>query len=98
MPTDLIILSGTALANKNVQGGAVQVFSRGLSYAGARNVMISLWNLPQDSRMTELVSFYKNKKAGMGDAQSLRQAQLLVMSRNRSPRSWAAFQLLGPGM
>lgn len=98
IPTDLVVLSGTALANKNVQGGAVQVISRGLSYAGARNVMMSLWNLPQDSRMTELVTFYKNKKAGMNDAQSLRQAQLLAMSRNRSPRSWAAFQLLGPGM
>jgi len=98
IPTDLVVLSGTALANKNVQGGAVQVISRGLSYAGAKNVMMSLWNLPQDSRMTELVTFYKNKKAGMNDAQSLRQAQLLAMSRNRSPRSWAAFQLLGPGM
>lgn len=98
IPTDLVVLSGTALANKNVQGGAVQVISRGFSYAGARNVMMSLWNLPQDSRMTELVTFYKNKKAGMGDAQSLRQAQLLAMSRNRSPRAWAAFQLLGPGM
>lgn len=98
MPNDLVILSQTSVNGDNCEGRGVQVFSRGLTYAGARNVMMSLWSSPDNSRVSELASFYQNKKQGLNAAKSLRQAQLLSMSRDRNPRNWAAFQLLGPGM
>ncbi len=98
IPNDLVILSQTSVNGENCEGKGIQVFSRGLSYAGARNVMMSLWSAPDNSRLNELVSFYQNKKQGLNAAKSLRQAQLLGMSRDRNPRNWAAFQLLGPGM
>lgn len=98
MPNDLVILSQTSVNGENCEGKGIQVFSRGLTYAGARNVMMSLWSAPDNSRVSELASFYQNKKQGLNAAKSLRQAQLLSMSRDRNPRNWAAFQLLGPGM
>lgn len=99
MPNDLVILSQTSVNGDNCEGKGIQVFSRGLTYAGARNVMMSLWSAPDNSnRVSELASFYQNKKQGLNAAKSLRQAQLLSMSRDRNPRNWAAFQLLGPGM
>lgn len=98
MPNDLVILSQTSVNGENCEGKGIQVFSRGLTYAGARNVMMSLWSSPDNNRVSELASFYQNKKQGLNAAKSLRQAQLLSMSRDRNPRNWAAFQLLGPGM
>jgi len=98
IPNDLVVLSGTAIKGNDQNGKAVQVVSRGLGYAGARNVMLSLWNTPCDTRTAEIGNFYKNKKRGMNDAQSLRQAQLLALSADRNPKAWAAFQLLGAGM
>jgi CHAT domain-containing protein len=44
-----------------------------------------------------LIEFYKGKQEGLNQAQSLRKAQLLALSKDPSPKSWAAFQLLGPG-
>jgi CHAT domain-containing protein len=97
LPNDLFVFSGTSVNTKDVQGVAVNVVSRGLSYAGVRNVLMSLWVEPDANRTAELMDFYKNKQAGMTQAQSLRKAQLVALSRDPSPRSWAAYQLFGPG-
>lgn len=97
LSNDLVVLSGTSINVKDVQGSAVKLFSRGLNYAGARNILMSLWQEPDPERTQELVEFYRNEQAGMSQAQSLRKAQMLALSRDPSPRSWAAFQLLGPG-
>ncbi|MBS2009504.1 MAG: CHAT domain-containing protein [Cyanobacteria bacterium SZAS TMP-1] len=97
MPSDLIVWSATSVNNKDVRGNAVKVFSRGLNYVGARNVLMSLWSQPDAQRIEELVNFYKGKQAGLNPAQSLRKAQLVGLSRDPSPSSWAAYQLLGPG-
>lgn len=98
IPSDLVVLSGTTLSGDQQEGTAVLMVSRGLAYAGARNVMMTLWETEPSQRISELVNFYKNKKQGLNAARSLRQAQLLSMSRDRSPRTWASFQLLGVGM
>ncbi|MBI5174877.1 MAG: CHAT domain-containing protein [Candidatus Melainabacteria bacterium] len=97
MASDLIVWSASSVNSKDVRGNAVKVFSRGLNYAGARNVLMSLWSQPESERIDELVNFYKSKQSGLGPAQSLRKAQLAALSRDRAPRTWAAFQLLGPG-
>lgn len=97
LPNDLMVWSGSSVLGKDIQGNAVKMFSRGLNYAGVRNVLMSLWSEPNAQRTEALVQFYKNKQAGLNQAQSLRKAQLVALSKNPSPRSWAAFQLLGPG-
>lgn len=97
LPSDLVVWSATSVSTKDLQGSAVKVFSRGLSYAGVRNVLMSLWIEPGPHRTAELVEFYKSNRSGLNKAQALRKAQMLAMSRDPSPRSWAAFQLLGPG-
>jgi CHAT domain-containing protein/tetratricopeptide (TPR) repeat protein len=97
IPSDLMVMSSTSVNDKDVQGSAVQVFSRGLSYAGVRNVLMSLWVEPDNVRASELMDFYRGKQEGLNQAQSLRKAEMLSMAKDPSPRSWAAFQLLGPG-
>ena len=97
LANDLVVLSGTTINTRDVQGSAVKLLSRGLNYAGARNVLMSLWFEPDADRTSELLEFYRNEQSGMTQAQSLRKAQMVALSRDPSPRSWAAFQLVGPG-
>jgi tetratricopeptide (TPR) repeat protein len=97
IPSDLLVWSGTSVNAKDVQGNSVKIFTRGLNYAGVRNVIMSLWIEPNPQRTSELIDFYKNKQAGMNQAESLRKAELAAISRDPSARTWAAFQLLGPG-
>jgi CHAT domain-containing protein len=97
MAVDLIVWSASSVNSKDVRGNAVKMFSRGLNYAGARNVLMSLWWQPDAQRIDELVSVFKSKQAGQGPAQSLRKAQLAAISRDPSLKNWAGFQLLGPG-
>jgi CHAT domain-containing protein/tetratricopeptide (TPR) repeat protein len=97
MASDIIVWSASSVNSKDVRGNAVKIFSRGLNYAGARNVLMSLWWQPDAPRIDELVSFFKSKQAGLNPAQSLRKAQLAALSKDPSPRTWAGFQLLGPG-
>jgi CHAT domain-containing protein/tetratricopeptide (TPR) repeat protein len=97
LPSDLAVWSGTAINPKDSQGGGIKVFSRGLAYAGVRNVLLSLWVEQNPQRTEELMEFYKARQQGLSQAQSLRKAQLLALSKDPSPRSWAAFELIGVG-
>jgi len=97
LPNDLMVWSGSSIYGKDIQGNAVKVFSSGLNYAGVRNVLMTLWSEPSGDRQAELVEFYKSKQAGLSQAQSLRRAQMLALSKDPSAKSWASFQLLGPG-
>ena len=96
LPSDLAVWSATTINTKDTQGNAMKLFSRGLNYAGVRNVMLTLWSAPEPSRTDVLVDFYKGEKEGL-TPQSLRRAQLAALARDPSYRTWAEFQLFGPG-
>jgi CHAT domain-containing protein len=95
--TDVSVWSGASVSPKDVNGDAVRLFSRGLNYAGTRNVLLSLWTVPAEERTNELLDFYKNKQGGMSPAESLRKAELQAIARDGAPHSWAAFQMVGVG-
>ncbi len=97
LPSDLAVWSGTTVNPKDSQGGGIKVLSRGLAYAGVRNVLLSLWVEQNPQRTEELLEFYKGRQQGLTQAQSLRKAQLIALSKNPSPRAWAAFALIGIG-
>lgn len=97
LPNDLAVLSASMVNGPELQGNGVKIISRGLGYAGIRNIVMSLWSTPDANRTEEIVEFYRNGQQGLNKAQSLRKAQLLAIGKNPSVRSWAAFQLIGPG-
>ena len=98
LPSDLAVVDSSTVDEKDVEGQAVRLFSRGLNYAGVRNLLLSLWDSGDSGRMSELLEFYRSNQMGLSQAQSLRKAQLLALRDDPSPAKWAAFQLLGPGM
>jgi tetratricopeptide (TPR) repeat protein len=97
VPSDLAVWGASSINAKDVSGNSVRVFSRGLSYAGIRNLILGLWSAPDGERTSELVEFYKQKQSGLSQAHALRKAELIAISKDPSPHSWASFQLLGPG-
>jgi CHAT domain-containing protein/Flp pilus assembly protein TadD len=97
LPTELVVLSAceTGLGN-NVPGEGLVGMTRGLMYAGALRVAVSLWAVDDRATSDLMQDFYKNLwQAKKSHAASLRDAQLAMWQEGKAPYYWAAFTLQG---
>ncbi len=97
LPAELVVLSGgkTGLG-KNVGGEGLIGLTRGFMYAGAKRVVVSLWNANDSSTAELMKTFYTNMlKKGMTPVAALRAAQLEMWKQHQSPYHWAAFVAQG---
>jgi CHAT domain-containing protein len=80
-----------------VQGEGLLNMSRGFLYAGARNLLVSLWKADDRSTCELMVAFYRNLLEGHSKARALKQAKLHMLNNpiNAIPSQWAAFVLIG---
>jgi CHAT domain-containing protein len=92
---DLAVLSacetglGEAIGSEGVFG-----LQRAFKLAGAKSLIMSLWKVP-DQQTSELMSFfYINYMNGMTKSQSLKQAQIAMRKKYKSPFMWGGFILL----
>ena len=98
-PAELIVLSACETGlGKNVSGEGLVGLTRGLMYAGAERVALSLWKVNDKGTSVLMQEFYKQmltKK--LTPAQALRAAQMQLWKNPewRSPHYWAAFTLQG---
>lgn len=97
---DLVTLSACETGlGKLAKGEGVVGLSRALQYAGANNIIVSLWQVADQSTAEMMIEFYKynlsNQHHGYNTA--LRQAKLyLLRSENyNAPYYWAPFILVG---
>jgi CHAT domain-containing protein len=58
-------------------------------------VIVSLWQVPDDSTAQLMQQFYQNLRTQPNKAQALRQAMLTTMQTHPQPIDWAAFTLIG---
>jgi CHAT domain-containing protein len=80
-----------------VRGEGLMALTRGFFYAGARNVVFSLWRVI-DRQTSDLMSlFYKEVLAGRSYSYALRAAKLKMIAAPGSayPLNWAGFVLVG---
>ncbi len=94
----LVVLSSCESGvGKLVDGEGMIALSRGLFYAGARNIMLSLWKVSDQQTYGLMDSFYKNVAEGDGFPASLRQAKLSMITKSASafPAKWGGFILVG---
>lgn len=98
---DLVVLSGCQTAlGREIRGEGLVGLSRGFLDAGARNVIASLWQVPDRATAELMGSLYRAMlERGEAPAAALRQAQLAIRSRRgwSDPYHWASFVLLGEG-
>ncbi len=93
---ELVVLSGCGTGLSAVQGADELLgLTRGLLYAGAGAVMVSLWDVNDESTSVFMETFYLQLAAGRAPAEALRRAQLGLRRKLEHPYYWAPFVLVG---
>ena len=96
---DLVTLSACETGlGKLAKGEGIVGLSRSLLYAGAENLIVSLWQVSDQSTSDLMIRLYQEILEGRKDfSASLRQAKLsLLKSENyQDPYYWAPFILIG---
>ena len=95
---DLVVLSACSTGQGRIAAEGLLGLSRAFLLAGAPTVIVSLWNLPDDTGATaELMKrFYRAlRRTHSSPARALRRAMLTTMRRYPEPLEWAAFVVIG---
>jgi CHAT domain-containing protein/Tfp pilus assembly protein PilF len=96
LKADLVVLSACETGlGKEVKGEGLMSLTRSFIYAGTPSVVVSLWNVNDESAADLMIRFYRNLKTGMSKSEALRQAQLETIRDNGFPFFWAPFVLIG---
>jgi CHAT domain-containing protein/tetratricopeptide (TPR) repeat protein len=94
--TNLVTLSGCQSGMGEVTGGDDLLgFMRGFLYAGARSLLLSLWNVNDESTTALMAHFYREWQKGAAKSSALRSAMLSVREEHPHPFYWAPFLLVG---
>ncbi|MEY3299775.1 MAG: hypothetical protein RLZZ597_3035, partial [Cyanobacteriota bacterium] len=95
---DLVVLSACQTGRgEDVQGEGIVGMTRGFMFAGAEQVVVSLWNVNDQATADLMSQFYQGITGSTSQtpAAALRQAQLALWQQEQDPRLWAAFTLQG---
>jgi CHAT domain-containing protein len=99
LPAELVVLSACETGlGKDVKGEGIEGLTRGFMYAGARRVVVSLWNVNDKATASLMQRLYVGMlKSNKTPAAALRAAQIeLLRTRQwQSPYYWAAFVMQG---
>lgn len=100
--TDLVTLSACESGKGIIQPGEGAFgLARAIRTAGARNILMSLWQVPDKETKELMTAFYKNLLADQTKSEALRNAQLesrnIIRKRYGEdiPYYWAGFVLIG---
>ncbi len=111
LKADLVVLSACDTGRgKDLGGEGLLSLTRAFQFAGARSVVASLWQVPDEGSADLMIRFYHHLKNGEAAADALRGAQLEMIAQIpwlRTPRAerratglsrdlvWAAFETFG---
>jgi CHAT domain-containing protein len=99
LPAELVVLSACETGlGKDVQGEGLVGLTRGFMYAGARRVIVSLWNVNDKATASLMQRLYAGMlRNGKTPAAALRAAQIEMLRTGQwqSPYYWAPFVMQG---
>jgi len=96
LPVDLLTLSGCVTGlNVVADGDELLGLTRGLLYAGARSLLLSLWDVDDRSTSEFMKEFYRQLQGRSRKADALQSAMLHQLQRYPHPYYWAPFKLIG---
>jgi CHAT domain-containing protein/tetratricopeptide (TPR) repeat protein len=94
--TNLVTLSGCQSGMSEVTGADDLLgLMRGFLYAGARSLLLSLWNVSDMSTTALMSRFYTEWQQGTAKSVALRHAMLAIREEYPNPFYWAPFLLVG---
>ncbi|MBM4285668.1 MAG: tetratricopeptide repeat protein [Deltaproteobacteria bacterium] len=98
LDADMVVLSACLTGRgKVMEGEGVAHMARAFQQAGARSVVVSLWEVADAPAVEYMVTFYTHLKAGKGRAEALRLARQHMKAKYPNPYYWAPFILHGEG-
>jgi CHAT domain-containing protein/Tfp pilus assembly protein PilF len=96
---DLVVLSACKTAlGQQIRGEGIKSFARAFLYSGTPSVVVTLWNVSDQSTVEFMKSFYSNLEAkNMNKAAALKNARLKLIHSQfyNHPYYWAPFVLVG---
>jgi CHAT domain-containing protein len=96
LSAELVTLSGCSTGRSAVVGGDELLgLVRGLLYAGARAVLLTLWDADDRSSAEFMTTFYGHLKAGVSKGRALQLGMVELRKRYPHPFYWAPFTLIG---
>ncbi|HEV7500855.1 MAG TPA: CHAT domain-containing protein, partial [Vicinamibacteria bacterium] len=96
LSADLVTLSACVSGvNVIAAGDEVLGLARGLFRAGAASLLLTLWEVPDQSTAEFMKAFYARVLAAPNRATALREAMIEVRERYPHPIHWAPFLLMG---
>ncbi|MGH9727696.1 MAG: CHAT domain-containing protein [Candidatus Acidiferrales bacterium] len=96
LEADLVTLSGCATGlNVVTAGDELLGLIRGLLYAGAQSLLLTLWNVHDRSTADFMMSFYRRFQEGADKAAALQCAMQELRERYTHPYYWAPFVFVG---
>ncbi len=96
LPCELVTLSGCGTGLNMVVGGDELLgLVRGLLYAGAQGVLVTLWDVNDQSTAEFMKLFYETLKTKKNKAQAVQAAMAEIRGRYAHPYYWAPFVLVG---
>ena len=100
IPADMVVLSACETGLGELQNGeGIISLARGFSYAGAKSIITSLWNVNDQKTADLMVDFYRNLKEGQTKDRALASAKRKYIQNNSPnfahPFYWAGFIPIG---
>ena len=99
LSANLVVLSACSTAlGKEIRGEGLVGLTQAFFYAGAQQIIVSLWSVNDEGTSLLMTTFYKAMiSGGKSPSEALRQAQIELATRpeTANPYFWAAFTLQG---
>lgn len=95
---DMVVLSACSTGSgRMMEGEGVANFARAFQHAGAKSVVVSLWEVASEPAVEYMKAFYTNLKEGKSRAEALKLARNGMKAKYPNPFYWAVFILHGEG-
>lgn len=98
LKADLVSLGACETGLGTVYKGEGMIgFTRAFIYAGAANLLVSMWRVNDQPTANLMIQFYKYAREGHSYSDSLQMAKMDLINQPEfaAPRNWAAFVLQG---